>query len=81
MRADSESGAVKVGDQALFVIHRLERRGGIGLVLIFQQGAGSADGPFDLPESIAAVDAELRVSSFRFRAWADSIRFSRNLKL
>ena len=56
MRADGESGAVEVGDQALFVIHGLERRGGIGFRLLFEQRTGGADGALDLPEGVAAVN-------------------------
>ncbi len=55
MRADGESGAMEVGDQALFVIHGLERGRSVGFGLLFEQRAGGADGAFDLPEGVAAV--------------------------
>jgi hypothetical protein len=46
---------VEVGDQALFVVHGLERRGRVGFGLGFEQGASDADGAFDLPEGVAAM--------------------------
>jgi hypothetical protein len=55
MRADGESGAVKVGNQALFMIHGRERGGSIGFGVLFEKRAGGADGAFYLPESVAAV--------------------------
>ncbi len=65
MRADGESGAVEVGDQALFVIHGLKGRRRVRLGLLFEQGAGGADGAFDLPEGVAAVECDFRVASGR----------------
>ena len=69
MRADGEPGAVEVGDQALFVVHGRERRGGVRLGLLFQQWAGGADGALDLPERVAAVKGKFRFSDCRFRDW------------
>src|ERR1039458_7318038 len=48
MRAYGQSGAVEVGDQALFVVHGLQWRGRVGLGLGFEQrggGAGAAVAP------------------------------------
>jgi len=55
MWADGETRAVKIGDQALFVVQGLERRRRIGFRLLFEQRSGDADGAFHLPERIAAV--------------------------
>jgi hypothetical protein len=65
VRADSEAGAVEVGDQALFVIHGLEWRGGVGLGMIFEQRARAADGAFDLPEGIAAMKSKFTTETRR----------------
>jgi hypothetical protein len=67
MRADCEASAVEVGDQTLFVVHGLKRRVGVGLELVFEKRAGSANGALDLPEGVAAVEVEFRVSRFRLR--------------
>jgi hypothetical protein len=66
MRADGESGTVEVGDEALFVVHGLERRGFVWLGGMFEKRTGRADGGLDLPESVAAVKEECRVSGFGF---------------
>ena len=65
MRADGEPGAMEIGDQALFVVHGSERGRGLGLGVLFEQGAGEADSGFDLPQGVAAV--ELRVASPGYR--------------
>src|SRR5215469_6210949 len=56
VRADGESGAVEVGDEAFFVVHGLQRGGSVGLAGLLEQRAGAADGSFDLPEGVAAVE-------------------------
>ena len=61
MRADGQACAVEVGNQALFLIHGGEWRAFIGLGVLFEEWAGWADGPFDLPEGVAAV--KVRVAS------------------
>src|SRR5438045_3737711 len=78
MRAYGESSAVEVGDQALFVIHGSERGWCIHFVLLFEQWAGGADGALDLPERVAAVEGQFRVSGFGFRG---GMGLSRKLKL
>jgi hypothetical protein len=65
MRADRKSGAVEVGDQALFLVHRSEGRALVGFSVLFEEWAGGADGAFDLPEGVAAV--EVRVPSTGYR--------------
>jgi hypothetical protein len=64
MWADGEACAVEVGDQALFLIHGSEGRTFIGLGMLFEEWAGGADGAFDLPEGVAAVE---RVASSGYR--------------
>lgn|SRR5580693_3291018 len=69
MWSDGEAGAVEVGDETLFVRHLREWRRRIGLGKVFEQRARAADGFFDLPESVAAVEfgRQFRVSSFEFQ--------------
>jgi hypothetical protein len=57
MRADGESGAVEVSDEAFFVIHGGERRGSVGFGILFEQWTGRTDCGFYLPEGVAAVKA------------------------
>ena len=59
MVADGEAGAVKIGDQALFVVHRVERRekgSGIGssplLTLLLEESACGTAGAFHLPQAL-----------------------------
>ena len=59
MRADGESGAVEVGNEAFFVGHLCERRFGVGLGELVEQRAGGAYGLLDLPEGVAAVEGFL----------------------
>src|SRR6266496_1765740 len=47
--------------------------------MLFEQGAGVADGTLDLPEGVAAVKGQFRVSSFKFRVRARFLRPSRSL--
>ena len=49
MRAHRESGAVKIGDQSLFVRHGKQRRGSIDLRNAFQQWPRKTGSPFHLP--------------------------------
>src|SRR5580658_9388731 len=78
MWSNGEASTVEVGNQALFVVHRMERGRRIGFGQIFEQRPGAADRPFHLPESIATVKARFRVSSFRFpvSTHGNSFRFS-----
>jgi hypothetical protein len=61
MRADGESRAVEVGDQALFVVHGGEGRAFIRFGVLFEEWAGGADGSFHLPEGITAMKRVARI--------------------
>src|SRR5208337_4921674 len=76
VRADGESSAVEVGDQALFMVHGGERGAFIGLGVLFEQWAGGADSAFHLPEGVAAVK---RVASWELRVNPRFLRASRSL--
>ena len=78
MRPDGHTGAMEVGDQALFVGHLMERGRSIGFWELFQERSGPANCLFHLPQRIATVKlrvascecraaSEFRVSSFGFR--------------
>jgi hypothetical protein len=67
MWSDRETSTVEVGDKAFFVGHGREWRRGVGLGKFFQQRAGTAYGFFDLPEGVATVKRQFRVSGFGFR--------------
>ena len=67
MWSDRETGAVEVGDKALFVRHLRKWRGRIGLRKFFEQRARAANGFLDLPECVAAME-ESRVASPELRA-------------
>jgi len=55
MRTSGQTGAMEVGDEALFVSHALQRGRGVGFGEFFQQRAGAANSFFDLPEGVATV--------------------------
>ena len=71
MWSDGQACAVEVGDQAFFLIHPVQGRALIGFGVLFEEWAGGADGAFNLPEGIAAVEVKFRVSSFGFRVGRD----------
>lgn len=64
--ADSEASAMEVSNQTLFVSHWPKWRRRVGLREFFKQRPRVADGPLDLPEGVAAMECQFRVSSFRF---------------
>jgi hypothetical protein len=82
-RRYGQTRAVEVGDQAFFVGHGSEWGGEVGLREFFQQRAGAAHGLLDLPEGVAAVESQFRISSFGFRVGMGrgSVWVTRNLKL
>jgi hypothetical protein len=60
-----QASAVEVGDQALFMGHPLQRRRSIGFGKFFQQWPRAADGFFDLPEGVAAMELRVPTSERR----------------
>jgi hypothetical protein len=56
MRAYGEPCAMKVCDDALFVIHRLKRRRGVRFWQLFEKRSRKAHGALDLPKSVPAVE-------------------------
>src|SRR5712672_2865646 len=68
MQSNGEPGAMEIGNQALFMVHGLERRRRIRLGQLFQQWSGTAHRAFHLPESVPAVELRVPSTGYRVRA-------------